>query len=69
MYGTDRLVATQLAYTRYDKIVEAMGGHGEHVEKPDDIRPAIERALASQKPACVNVVIKQDLEYKGGGYV
>jgi acetolactate synthase-1/2/3 large subunit len=34
----------------------AVGAHGEHVEKPDDIRPALERAWASGKPAVVNVV-------------
>lgn len=64
-----RLVATQLRYTRYDKVVEALGGHGEHVTKPEDIRPAIERAFASGKPACVNVEIEQDHTYKGGSYV
>jgi acetolactate synthase-1/2/3 large subunit len=32
-----------------------MGGYGEYVEKPDDIRGALERAFASSKPACVNV--------------
>src|SRR5207244_9967043 len=60
VYGKDRLVATQLAYTRYDKVVEAMGGHGEFVENPADIRPAIDRAFASGKPACVDVIMKQD---------
>jgi acetolactate synthase-1/2/3 large subunit len=68
-YGRDRLVATELNHTRYDKIVEAMGGHGELVEKPADIRPALERAFASGKPACVNVVLKRDYEYKGGAYI
>lgn len=64
-----RLVATQLNYTRYDKVVEALGGHGEHVTTPDQIRPAIERAFASGKPACVNVELYQDQEFKGGSYV
>jgi len=64
-----RLVATQLNHTRYDKIVEAMGGHGELVEKPGDIRPALERAFASGKPALVNVILKQDQTYKGGAYI
>lgn len=56
-----RAPATGLAPTRYDKIVEAMGGYGEHVTTPDGIRPALERAFASGKPACVNV----DLDPKG----
>jgi len=67
IYG--RLVATQLNYTRYDKVVEALGGHGEHVTHPRDIRPALERAFASGKPACINVEIEQDHEYHGGSYV
>ena len=41
----------ELAYTRYDKVVEAFGGHGEFVERPEQIRPALERAAASGKPA------------------
>jgi thiamine pyrophosphate-dependent acetolactate synthase large subunit-like protein len=48
-----------LGYTRYDKIAEALGGHAEYVEAPDDIRPALERAAAANaagKPALVNVV-------------
>ena len=45
-----------LGYTRWDKVAMAVGAHGEHVEKPDDIRPALERAWASGKPAVVNVV-------------
>jgi acetolactate synthase-1/2/3 large subunit len=69
VYGWDRLQATLLNYTRYDKVVEALGGHGELVERPEELRPALERAAASGKPACVNVVIRQDREYKGGIYV
>jgi thiamine pyrophosphate-dependent acetolactate synthase large subunit-like protein len=45
-----------LGYTRFDKIGEALGCHGEHVEDPDEIRPALERAAASGKTAVVNVV-------------
>lgn len=69
VYGWDRLQATLLNPTRYDKVVEALGGHGEFVERPEQIRPALERAAASGKPALVNVVIRQDREYKGGIYV
>ncbi|MDZ7679463.1 MAG: thiamine pyrophosphate-dependent enzyme [Acidimicrobiales bacterium] len=70
LYGADRMVATELTYTRYDKVVEALGGHGEHVTKPGDIVPAIERALASGKPALVNVEIRKDVDgMKGSTYV
>ncbi len=69
-YGQDRLVATELSHTRYDKVVEALGGHGEYVEEPDQIRPALERAFASGKPALVNVKIRQDRgAMKGSTYV
>ena len=66
IYGWDRLAATELNYTRYDKIVEAMGGHGELVERPEEIRPALERAAASGLPALVNIVIRQDRSMKEG---
>ena len=68
IYGWDRLQATLLRPTRYDKVVEALGGHGEFVTKPDDILPAIERAFASGKPACVNVIIDQKPDGVSGGY-
>src|SRR4051794_6979672 len=32
---------------RYDKVVENLGGHGEFVERPTDLKPALERAFAS----------------------
>ncbi len=41
---------------RYDQVVEALGGHGEFVTEAADIGAAIDRAIASDKPACVNVV-------------
>ncbi len=48
---------------RYDKMVEALGGYGELVERPEDIRPALERAFASGLPACVNVLIDPNKPY------
>ena len=55
--GSDRVIGTQLRFARYDKMVEALGGYGEAVERPQDLRPAIERAFASGLPACVNVKV------------
>ena len=49
--------------TRYDRVVQALGGHGELVERPEDVRPALERAFASGLPACVNVICDPDAEY------
>jgi acetolactate synthase-1/2/3 large subunit len=45
-----------LGHTRYDRVAQELGAHGEFVEKPHDIRPALERAFASGKPAVVNVI-------------
>jgi acetolactate synthase-1/2/3 large subunit len=57
MYGPDRTPACKLSHSRYDLMIEALGGHGEWVETPDQIRPALERALGAGKPAVVNVKI------------
>ncbi|WP_165423540.1 acetolactate synthase [Ktedonosporobacter rubrisoli] len=48
---------------RYDKMVEALGGYGELVERPAEIRPALERAFASGLPACVNVLLDPNKPY------
>lgn len=40
---------------RYDSIVRALGGHGEHVEHPDELVPALERAAASGVASCIDV--------------
>jgi len=70
IYGADRLVATELNYTRYDQVVEALGGHGEHVTEPGQIQGALERAFASGKPALVNVEMRRDVDgMKGSTYV
>jgi acetolactate synthase-1/2/3 large subunit len=49
--------------TRYDEMVAALGGHGELVERPNQLKPALERAFASGKPACVNVLTDPDVIY------
>jgi acetolactate synthase-1/2/3 large subunit len=54
-FGAERQVATSLPLTRYDRMVEALGGRGAHVTDPGAIRPALERALASDEVWCVNV--------------
>lgn len=45
-----------LGYTRFDLVAQALGCHGEHVESPEEIRPALDRAASSGRPAVVNVV-------------
>ena len=57
-YGRERQHGCELLPARYDQVVAALGGHGELVERAADLPGAIERALASRKPACVNVLIE-----------
>jgi acetolactate synthase-1/2/3 large subunit len=54
--GEDRLTCAELGERHYERVVEGLGGYGEWVEKDADVVPAIERAIASGKPACINVV-------------
>jgi acetolactate synthase-1/2/3 large subunit len=57
-YGANRMHGCELLPSRYDHVVAAFGGHGEYVERAEDLAPAIERALASGKPALVNIMIE-----------
>jgi len=59
-YGADRAVATSTEFRHYERIAEALGGHGECVEQPSELRPALRRALDSGKPACVNVIMASE---------
>jgi len=65
MFSEPRSVATGLDYTRYDKVVEAVGGFGAYVESVDQLGPALDAAFASGKPACVNVKIARSEFRKG----
>ena len=58
VYGANRMHGCELLPARYDQVVTALGGHGELVERAADLPAAIERALASGKPACINVMIE-----------
>jgi len=68
-YGKDRVIGSELGVVHYEKVVEALGGYGEFVDKDEDIVPAIERALASGKPACVNVITDPDVHSMGLPYL
>jgi acetolactate synthase-1/2/3 large subunit len=59
MLYPDRMVGTDLGITRYDLMVEGLGGYGEFVEKASEFRPALERAQDSGVPALVNVHIAE----------
>jgi len=66
LYGEAHAVATRLAPTRYDRVVEALGGKGEHVEDPKDLVPALERAFASGTVYCVDVKIDPEAAAASG---
>jgi acetolactate synthase-1/2/3 large subunit len=57
LYG--RPVATDLLQTRYEQVVQGLGGHGEFVERAEDLEAALQRAFASGRPALLNVVVKR----------
>lgn len=57
LYG--RPVATELRQTRYDQIVQGLGGYGEFVERPEDLEPALQRAFASGRPALLNIAVQR----------
>jgi acetolactate synthase-1/2/3 large subunit len=66
-YGRERTVATSLPLTRYDRVVEALGGEGESIDDPRRLRPALERALASGRVTCLNVILEPDAYRREGG--
>ena len=62
LYGYS-VVAELRPGTRYDEVVRALGGHGELVGAPAELRPALERAFASGLPAVVNVLTDPSVAY------
>jgi acetolactate synthase I/II/III large subunit len=62
IYGYS-VVAELRPGTRYDEVVRALGGHGELVSAPGELRPALERAFASGLPSVVNVLTDPAIAY------
>ena len=62
LYGYS-VAADLVPETRYDQIVEILGGHGELVREPGELRGALERALASDGPSLVNVLTDPSVAY------
>jgi acetolactate synthase-1/2/3 large subunit len=54
-------VVTDLLPTRYDKVVEGLGGYAEHVEDPAELAPAIQRAFDSGRPSLVNIMVQRGI--------
>jgi acetolactate synthase-1/2/3 large subunit len=65
IYGEERAVATELAHTRYDRVVEAVGGRGFWVEHLGELGPALDLAFSSSVPSLVNVKIAKSDFRKG----
>ncbi|HEX2226968.1 MAG TPA: thiamine pyrophosphate-binding protein [Candidatus Binatia bacterium] len=63
LYG--RAVATDLRQTRYDQVVQGLGGHGEFVTRAEDLASALRRALDTRKPALLNVAVQQVVSPRG----
>ncbi len=62
LYGYS-VIADLRPGTRYDRLVEALGCHGELVERPDELRGALDRAFAAGRPALVNVLQDPEVVY------
>jgi acetolactate synthase I/II/III large subunit len=57
-YGAERAKNCDLLPSRYDRVVEALGGFGALVSTAADLPDALDRAYLSGKPACINVMIE-----------
>lgn len=66
LFGTERSPATKLAPVRYDRVVEAFGGVGFHVESPDELLPTLRQALDHPQVACVNVALDPEFVVASG---
>ncbi len=55
--------------TRQEKVVQGLGGYGEFVEKPSELRPALQRALDSGRPALVNVAVQRATSPRAGAAI
>jgi len=80
-FGPNKDVEVKWGGVRFDEIARGYGAHGEYVDETSEIAPAVERALASGKPAVVQVVVDAEANalqaphieefvswYSGGGY-
>ena len=67
LFGDDypERVGMYVPEARYDKVMEAFGGHAEHVERPEEIGPALQRALAAGRAALIDVAIDPEERQMG----
>lgn len=59
LYG--KAVVTDLAPSRYDLVAQGLGAHGELVERPEEFGPALDRALAADGPALLNIRVRSEI--------
>ena len=48
----------ELGFTAFHEMARSLGCHGERVEDPDEITPALDRAFSSGKPAVIDVIVE-----------
>ncbi len=60
LYGPEGYHASDLAETNYAKIAEAMGVNGLRLEKPEDIRATLQKAMTLKGPTVIDVVVTRD---------
>ncbi len=60
LYGEEGVIISDIGDVPYHEIARSFGGHGEQVERLEDIAPAIERALASGVASCINLLVDGD---------
>lgn len=66
LFGSERAPATKLAPVRYDRVVEAFGGVGFHVEDAAELGSTLKKALESPQLACVNVALDPEFVVASG---
>jgi oxalyl-CoA decarboxylase len=64
--GSDAATTVFVKGSRYDKMIEAFGGDGVNATTPDELREAVEKALASGRPTLVNAVIDEKAGTESG---
>ena len=70
MFPEDAPGIARLLPAHYEKMIEMVDGHAERVERPEDLKPAYERALASGKVALVHVLVDpKGVRLSGGAYM
>jgi acetolactate synthase I/II/III large subunit len=57
-FGANRARGCEMRPVRYDQVAAAMGAYGELVTEAEEMAPAVQRAIASRLPACINVMIE-----------